>query len=141
MSELTREERLAQGWRECWGTYHSTGKQWWCFDITEQSPPRYKIRPNKRWRRFNYETQQKARECSISTETVRRFWRRKPQKPAPAFEAQTGRELRVGDRVRVEFDGVIVHAWSDGTFSVVPENQDKRELTVALLPHRMRRLP
>ena len=113
---MTREQRLAEGWVECWGLFEYRFEEtyWQAFDGTWNES-----RPKKR---MGYRTIRDALTAAAKwNRTVpRRFWRRRrPKAPPP---------LKVGDEVMVHcrvvalpdarFVRVEEASWPTGTITV-----------------------
>jgi hypothetical protein len=95
MSKMTREERLAAGWVECWGLYDWSDGKWLLTGV------RWGYPPEKRYGSSFADAMARLTQSSWNTDTritARRFWRRKKPKAKPP--------LKVGDEVMVR--GVLV---------------------------------
>ena len=76
---MTREERLAAGWKECWGCYDDKDGTWMTNDSTwSTGKPAYQSNPKSRKSYSRKEAHVEAGTCSVAFEVrARRFWRRK----------------------------------------------------------------
>lgn len=78
---MTREERLAAGWRECWGVYDPGGiTHWMRVDPNEPADTAWWDGPGKRYR---FASKQSAERMAARYRDIcpmvsaRRFWRRR----------------------------------------------------------------
>lgn len=101
---MTREERIAAGWQECWGLYDMADDTWW--GVTRDDVGWFS--PNHAGLKRRALTRTDAKRDAVgSNDSViaRRFWRR--TKP---------RKLKVGDVVTVR--ATVIHAFRDGSATV-----------------------
>jgi hypothetical protein len=91
MSKMTREERLAAGWVECFGVWHDNSG--WYLGSGRKTYSWIQI-PAKGDRRHAFADVEEAKAFAMLQKNqlsyARRFWRRKPKAPPP---------LKVGDEV------------------------------------------
>jgi len=113
VSAKTREQRIAEGWRECWGVYcEGVG---WYWDEGSGGNNGWKEKPLKR-HRFRTMAHAKTFTCgqSVDYTYARRFWRRrKPKADTP---------LIIGEHVTVR--AVIVNTGIGGPVKLAPLDGD-----------------
>lgn len=73
---MTRDERIAAGWVECWGVYDWSDGQWRGLDRSFWAGPRIDFRSAS-------SASREAASYAIGSVVARRFWRRKKPKAPP----------------------------------------------------------